>query len=481
MSNLNPREEEIIDRMIKDRTFRIAMAKKSHYWFFHYYFGPRYAKYRTADFQRQIFNITENPDLQNIIITAFRGSAKSTIITLSYVIWSIVGVKQKKFPVILGHTQLNTQIHLHTIKKELEENTDFRKDFGPFREEIASDGTQSILLPDYGANISTRSIGQNIRGIKYHQHRPDLFIADDIEDSDSVRTQENRDKLFDWLTSDVIPAGDKDTQLVFIGTPLHNDSILMRLKQLFKDSDPKKHIFCEFPIIDQDGKPLWPGKFTNEEDIKSERTKCFNDFAWRREYLLEIVDSEDQIIKRDHIKYYQDLPTENSRFAALSIDPARSQKATADCTAMVSGKMYGYGKDATLYIMPNPVNERLSTDQLIERAMSLSKALGGNYYSRVYVEDVNFQGIITDILKARGVPAIPFPLRGMSKEDRLIAISSLIQIGSVRFAQTGNEELIEQLLGFGREAHDDLVDGLTMLIIQAFTEAKKPRPSIVWI
>ena len=97
MTYLNPNEEYILERMVKDRTFRIALVTKSHFWFFHYYFGQRYAKYPTADFQREIFNITENPDLQNIVITAFRGSAKSTIITLSYVIWSIVGVKQKKF------------------------------------------------------------------------------------------------------------------------------------------------------------------------------------------------------------------------------------------------------------------------------------------------------------------------------------------------------------------------------------------------
>ena len=145
---LDPKEEKIIDKMIKDKTFRMAMVRKSHYWFFHYYFGLRYATYPTADFQREMFNITENPDLQNIVITAFRGSAKSTIMTLSYVIWSIVGVKQKKFAIILGRTQLNTQPNLNAIKKELEENELFRKDFGPFKEEIDSNGTQSILLPE---------------------------------------------------------------------------------------------------------------------------------------------------------------------------------------------------------------------------------------------------------------------------------------------------------------------------------------------
>ncbi len=479
MRNLNPREEEIIDRMINDRTFRIALVKQSHFWFFHYYFGQKYAKYPTADFQREMFNITENPDLQNIVITAFRGSAKSTIFTLSYVIWSIVGVKQKKFAIILGRTQLNTTPNLNAIKKELEENKAFRSDFGPFKEEIDSNGTtQSISLPDYNAQISTRSIGQNIRGIKHFQYRPDLIIADDIEDSESIKTQENRDKLFDWLTGDVIPAGDRDTQLIFIGTPLHNDSILMRLKEIFKNGD-SKNIFREFPIVNEDGIPLWRGKFKTQTDIDNERAKCFSESVWQREYLLKIVDGEDQIVRSEHIHYYDDIPNEECRFAAVSVDPARSLKLTADYTAMVSGKMYGHGKDRKLYIMPNPVNARLNTDQLIQKVKSISMALNNNgYYARVYVEDVGMQGIIADILKANGLSAKLFPVRGWSKEDRLTAVSSLIELGQVVFPRKGAEKLIEQILGFGKEAHDDLVDACTMLIIQAFEDSKQPRMSI---
>ena len=394
-------------------------------------------------------------------------------------IWSIVGVKQKKFAIILGRTQLNTTPNLNAIKKELEENKAFRSDFGPFKEEIDSNGTtQSILLPDYNAQISTRSIGQNIRGIKHFQYRPDLIIADDIEDSESIKTQENRDKLFDWLTGDVIPAGDRDTQLIFIGTPLHNDSILMRLKEIFKNGD-SKNIFREFPIVDGNGIPLWRGKFKTQADIDNERAKCFNESVWHREYLLEIVDSEDQIIKKENIKHYDELSTEDYRFSAVSVDPARSLKLTADYTAMVSGKMYGHGKDRKLYIMPNPVNARLMTDQLIEKVKGISMALNANgYYSRVYVEDVGFQGIITELLKAEGVSAKSFSPRGFSKEERLRTVSSLIESGRVVFPRKGAETLIEQILGCGKEAHDDLVAACTMLILQAFEDSKQPRMSI---
>ena len=106
-------------------------------------------------------------------------------------------------------------------------------------------------------------------------------------------------------------------------------------------------------------------------------------------------------------------------------------------------------------------------------------ALNGNgYYSRVYVEDVGFQGIITELLKAEGVLAKSFSPHGFSKEERLRTVSSLIESGRVVFPRKGAEKLIEQILGFGKEAHDDLVDACTMLILQTFDDSRKPIPMI---
>ncbi|MDE1924983.1 MAG: hypothetical protein KGH79_02280, partial [Patescibacteria group bacterium] len=295
---LSDEEERVIDRMIHNRSFRLAMVRKSHFWFFHYYFGKAYVKYRTADFHKELFQLTENPELQNIVITAFRGSGKSTIVTLSYVIWSILGEQQKKYPIILGQTQIKAQTHLQAIKRELEHNEALRADLGPFREESNQWGAHSLILPQYGAKISTGSVEQSIRGMRHYQHRPDLIICDDIEDPDSVRTQESRDKLFDWLTGDVLPAGDKDTRMIFIGTPLHEDSLLRRLEKLFANGSTK-NVFRRYPILNGDGKSLWPGKFPTQADIDAEKAKCLNVLAWMREYMLLIVQSEDQLIKRE--------------------------------------------------------------------------------------------------------------------------------------------------------------------------------------
>ena len=45
-----------------------------------------------------------------------------------------------------------------------------------------------------------------------------------------------------------------------------------------------------------------------------------------------------------------------------------------------------------------------------------------------------------------------------------MSVSSYIEDGTVLFPRIGCEDLITQLLGFGIESHDDLVDAFTILV-----------------
>lgn len=91
--------EHIFERVLKDQRFRQEVVKKSLEYFFPIYLH-QYIKFETAPFQTEIFRILQNEKNKLAVITAFRGSAKSTIITTAYVLWSILGVQQKKLIVI---------------------------------------------------------------------------------------------------------------------------------------------------------------------------------------------------------------------------------------------------------------------------------------------------------------------------------------------------------------------------------------------
>lgn len=470
--------DDFWSKIISDPRVRRAVVMESHLLFFHVYF-PHYVKYEIAPFHREFFSLTQDTAVKTVVIEAFRNSAKTTIMSLSYPIWAILGQQQKKFIVLLAQTQQQARQYLANIKRELEANSRLRSDLGPFEEPDDEWRSVSIVLPKYGARITVASIDQTIRGLRHGPYRPDLIICDDLEDLSSVRQRDMRNKLYDWLTGDIVPLGDKDTRLIVIGTRLHDDSLVMRLKKGVEEGKISG-IFRSYPLIDRDGKVAWESKFPTQESIEEEKKKIGDDRAWRREYLLEIVGDADQIIEASWIQYYDVLPPEdNCRMTVVAIDPAISERDTADCTAIIAAKVYGYNKDAKIYILPNPVNERLTFPQAVERVKTLVAALGDSV--QVFVEDIAYQRAFPQTLEQEGIRAEAVPIGGQDKRARLNLTTHLVQQGRILFPLHGAEHLIEQLVGFGIERYDDLVDAFTLLVLRLLQEINQGEISVQWL
>lgn len=148
----------------------------------------------------------------------------------------------------------------------------------------------------------------------------------------------------------------------------------------------------------------------------------------------------------------------------VAIDPAISERDTADCTAMVAAKVYGYGKDSKIYILPNSINECLTFPQAVERVKALVASLGDSVF--VFVEDVAYQRAFPQTLEQEGIRAEAVPIGGQDKYARLRLTTHLIEQGRILFPLKGAEALIGQLVGFGIERYDDLVDAFTLLVLR---------------
>ncbi len=474
--------------MIQDRKIRAAITKESHWYFFHLYFA-HYVRYATADFHNEIFNLTENEELGNFFIVAFRGCGKSTILTTSYPIWAILGKPQKKFVLILCQTQSQAKQHMMNLRRELEDNAVLKNDLGPFREESDEWGSSSLVFSNSNARITAASSEQSIRGLRHNQHRPDLIICDDVEDIASTKTREGRNKTYQWLTSEVIPTGDINTRLVVIGNLLHEDSLLMRIKEDI-EKDRIGGIFKQYPLI-ENGQILWLGKYPSMAEVEKEKKKAGNEFAWQREYLLNIVSDEEQAIHREWIQYYDVIPAKipiYGRYVShtetrIGIDLAISKSATADYTAMVPGLLFETESSYDIYILPKIINKRMTFPETVETCKILNKsyAESDRMYPTFVIEDVAYQKALPQQLISEGIPKVRSTRPGnQDKRSRLVLTANLIKSGRVKFPREGCEELINQIVHFGVEKHDDLADAFSNLVLDA-TEHPPNPPRVYFI
>lgn len=430
---------------------------------------PHYFTLKRADFHPEMFDLLNDWKVQFLSITGFRGCAKSTAAATALPLFAALEGKSK-FIVVINETDDVSKLTIANIREELEFNELIRADYGHLlikEKGVTKFSDQTILLAN-GVRIFARSRGQKIRGLRHREHRIELVIVDDPEERDKVQKKQYRDKTENWLTGDVIPACEEQaSRLIVIGNELHTDALMARLRQneLFEHRD--------YPLIkkgfDGEGQALawenctWQGKYPTPEALARQELKVGRT-AWLREYLLRVIPPDGQEVKEEWIRKYKTGTLPQGIKIAAAVDLAISQSETADYTAMVSGILAIVNDQPKIYILPNPINDHLSFHETIQTMTSLATALRGYGIPTIYVEDVQYQKAAIQEGHRHLLPIVPVR-PGSDKRARLRTAAIYLQNGTVEFPDKGCEDLITQLLGFGIEDHDDLVDALVYLIL----------------
>ena len=462
-------QQKIIKQIQESPDFRKALTKESFSWFFATYF-THYITCPTAEFQKAIMDLLQKDELLKVAITAFRGSAKSTIATLAFPIWAMVGKPSKKYALLVSQTQELSKQILTNIKQELSSNELLMRDFGPFTEVADEWRANSFVIPQYNSRISAISQSESIRGLRHRQYRPDLVIIDDVEDLESVKTKEGRDKLWDWFTGEAMPIGDVGTKIVVVGNLLHEDSLMMRLKESIQ-LGRMDGVYREYPLIDAKGAIAWTGKYPSMKHIEIKRREVADDSAWYREYLLKFISDDRRIVQKNWPQYWTELPDFTRihiRMLGIGTDMAISEKASADETALLPFALTGFGDDLKIYVLPYIINKRMNFTDAIKEIKKLCVLLQTDF-RRVpiaYIENVGFQAAVSQQLNVEKVLAEPVNISGMNKQTRLEIATPYIRMGKVLFPQRGAEQLVSQIVNFGIEKHDDLVDAFTLIILK---------------
>lgn len=424
-----------------------------------------------------------------------RGHGKSQVLSFLLPIWCVV-YKYKRNILILSDTADQAKVFIAAIKVEFEENEVLRQDFGDLVSE--EKWAQDKIVTKNRVQIYGRGAGQKLRGNKYGSIRPELVIIDDLENDESVETEQQRKKLKSWFLKAVIPAGSPTTDYIYIGTVLHYESLLQQLLtepafgmwnrkryqaiQKFSDSplwDEWERIMTDLSDGDNNTnayefyrehreemlegvESLWPEQ---GEDYYYDMmaTRLADPASFASEYQNEPVDPSTAIFQEEWFDYYYELPEIVKVFGAC--DPSLG-KAKSDRGAIVWA---GLGKDNFLYIMDVMLG-RYKPDVLIE--LIIAGAM--KYHSKlasVTIETVQFQAMFKDEVAKRGLNAgIQIPINEFNdktpKELRLSGLVPVIKNKYIKF-RTDQVSLINEFLRFPKGS-DDGMDAVNMVCSAAF-------------
>ena len=452
------------DELIEERGMRREMAKT--FLGFMLVYMAHYLTLEPAEFHPEMIQDLSNGKMRFLSYTGFRGCAKSALV-LGFILWSALeNYKETPFIVPVNDTDDIARMTIANIREELEHNVLIIKDYGDIMDKVQqsrfSKMSETNILFTNGVRIMARSRGQKIRGLRHRQHRVKLLVMDDIEERKKVNSKKYRDETEAWLTSDIIPAIDElNGRLVLLGNLLHSDAIMARVKKF------PLFICKDFPLFKKGTEPVWENctwkaKYPTPLSLV-EQEKAVGHMSWLREYCLKVIPPEGQEVKEEWIKRYTTLPSVINK-SGVGVDLAISKAQTADYTTMVSAVASIEQGIPHIYILPNPINARLSFHETIQQMKSVAMAMKIHATPTFYVENVAYQKAAIEEAR-RDMLVVKEIKPGADKRARLRAAATFIQNGTVVFPEHGCEALIDQILGFGVEDHDDLVDAFVYIVL----------------
>jgi len=458
---------------------------------------PHYVKKANSRLHDYLYarlpQIADSPESETDDIAAPRGEAKSTLTSQIFVIWCVV-TERKWYPMIGMDAFDQAAIMLEAIKAELAFNPRLLMDFP----EATGQGRvwqAGVIITANDRKIEAVGSGKRIRGRRHGPHRPDLFVGDDLENDENVKTPEQRDKLLAWLTKAVLKLGGAGEKfdVIIIGTILHYDSVLARLQKNPLWRSVKFKALIRWP----DNMQLWD-EWENLMHAQGEAmARAFyeahklemdagSEVSWpagRPLYELMKIRARDGHASFDSELQNDPLSDDDAPFAKVitfwvnrladwifygAIDPSLGKAgASRDPSAIGVG---GFNRrTGILDVVEAAIKKRLP-DRIIEDAIEMQRA----YRCLLWVvETVQFQEFLrTELIKRAAAAGVPFPARAVQPHaDKLLRIESLqphMANGFIRL-HPSQTTLIDQLRHFPKADHDDGPDMLQMLWMAATT------------
>jgi len=426
-----------------------------------------------------------------------RGFAKSTTVTLIFALKAAVE-GDEPYIIIVSDTSSQSQSFLESIRTELEDNEDLANDY-PFAVGVGPTWTSKKIVLNNGVTIEALGTGNKIRGRRKKQNRPSLILVDDMENDDHIFSPTQREKARSWFNSALMKAGNKDTNVVVLGTVLHRDCLLLNLRNTPGWSGRLYRAIEKWP----DRMDLWEQWGVIYRDIQNENyeadaltfyNKYFKEMnkgsvvLWpENENLYELMcmrereghmsfESEKQNNPinpeacefpsewfDDPIIHFDDWP-EDLTLKTIALDPSKGADARrGDYAAFVK---LGRSPQGIMYI--DCRMDRIPASDLSHEGIELYREFGPHGFG---IETNQFQSLLArdfeQVSKSLGVMMPIFQMHNsIKKEVRIRRLSAYLSRRMFRFKthSPGVMLLLNQLRDFPVGDHDDGPDALEMAL-----------------
>tara|TARA_R110000744_G_scaffold13807_4_gene39912 strand:- start:1985 stop:3511 length:1527 start_codon:yes stop_codon:yes gene_type:complete len=438
----------------------------------------------TPELHKEIWEYACSPK-RFVAIAAPRGFAKSTALTHSYVLAN-VAFRVKDHVLIVSDTQPQSILFLGDIKRELVENEALRQDFG-FKKIVKETETEIIGEFQDGKQfrIIARGSGQDIRGLKWRNKRPNLIVGDDLENDDIVLNDSRREKFEMWFLNALLNCGSKNCHVRIVGTILHFDSLLAGLmpdetlnttritplKTYSVDEDKPwlSVLYRAHPAVGDFSQLLWEDQWPKER-LLVERAKYAHRGrleGYAQEYLNNPIDSSTAYFQSSDIvpisaSNLDETKREPEEYY-IGVDMAISEKDKRAYTVfMVAGlsasnilrirdvrRFRGDGNQIieTMFSL----HRRWSNPLFIIEQENIAKSLGGVINHRMMEE-----GVFLNIHEVTPI---------QDKQKRARAMQARMRVGAIEFDEEAEwyGNLQQEILRFPAGRYMDQVDALAWI------------------
>jgi len=418
------------------------------------------------DIHVTIWGLLTDTALTRVLLAIPRGHAKTTLAKIAVVHYFYY--TSHRFCVYLSNTNPIAKNACRDIINYMKSDNHVSV-FGEISmvKESETDSIWIFTIVDVKGRKKTcilRAMGviQQVRGLNIDNQRPDIVIADDVEDRENTATPEQQKKLDEWIYGTFLKALTQTTKIIWIGNIIRKTCLLARWS-VQPEWNPV--VFgCLILNEAEEIVPLWPDLWPLTAIVKDFMDYQANGQAetWMCEMMNRPGYGKNGF-KGEQIRY-KPIPAPDEIDAAfITIDPAFGLSSANDKTAIVCHVLQ---RDSGIPMVAQYVHAHMTESQMFDFSMLLAEFWNAWVWG---IESVAAQSVLITLfnffLAQRGmmrqVTIVPLTAgRGDPKSGRITAWVNLMSEDKYPLPE-GDTEATAQLLAYdtSKKANaDDLID-----------------------